>query len=160
MPSFDVVSDVDIHELNNALDQANREIGNRFDFKGVDAKFELKESTVTLTTESTFQLRQMMDILRLKLTSRKIDIACLKVNPPDTSMSKAIQTAVVQQGIETPIAKKIVKMLKEKKFKVQSSIQGEKLRITGKKRDELQAVMAFLKEAELELPLQFDNFRD
>ena len=160
MPSFDVISEVDTHELNNALDQANREIGNRFDFKGVDAKFELKESTITLTTESTFQLKQMMDILRLKLTSRSIDIASLKVNPPDTSMSKAIQTAVVQQGIETLIAKKIIKMLKAEKFKVQSAIQGEKLRITGKKRDELQLVMSFLREAELELPLQFDNFRD
>jgi len=160
MPSFDVVSEVDEHELNNAVDQANREIGNRFDFKGIDAKFELKESVITLTTESAFQLKQMMDVLHLKMTARKIDIGCLETSDPVTSLSKSTQMVNVKQGIETVTAKKIVKMIKEKKMKVQAAIQGEKLRVTGKKRDDLQAVMAFLRESDISLPLQFDNFRD
>ncbi len=160
MPSFDVVSEVDEHELNNAVDQASREIGNRFDFKGVNASFELKDSVITLTSDSAFQLKQMMDILHLKLTARKIDIGCLESSEPVTSMSKATQTVTVKQGIEQAIAKKIVKMIKDKKMKVQAAIQGEKLRVTGKKRDDLQAVMAFLRESDITLPLQFDNFRD
>lgn len=161
MPSFDVVSQVDEHELSNAVDQANREIGNRFDFKGIDAKFELKESVITIVAESTFQLKQMLDVLRHKLTARKIDIACLVAGEPQTSLSKATQPVTVQQGIESAMAKKIVKMIKEqKKLKVQTAIQGDQLRVTGKKRDDLQSVIAFLKEADLSVPLQYENFRD
>ncbi|MFK8029192.1 MAG: YajQ family cyclic di-GMP-binding protein [Gammaproteobacteria bacterium] len=160
MPSFDVVSEVDEHELNNAIDQANREIGNRFDFKGVNAQFELKDSVITLTTESPFQLKQMLEMLHLKMTARKIDIGSLEASEPSTSLSKATQTVMVKQGIDQTVAKKIVKMIKDKKMKVQASIQGEKLRVTGKKRDDLQAVMAFLRESDIKLPLQFDNFRD
>ncbi len=160
MPSFDVVSEVDEHELSNAVDQANREIGNRFDFKGIDATFALKESVITLTSESAFQLKQMIDVLHLKMTARKINIGCLETSDPVTSLSKSTQMVNVKQGIETVTAKKIVKMIKDKKMKVQAAIQGEKLRITGKKRDDLQAVMAFLRESDIELPLQFDNFRD
>ncbi len=160
MPSFDVVSEVDEHELNNAVDQANREIGNRFDFKGVTATFELKDNVITLTSESAFQLKQMLDVLHHKMTARKIDIACLETSEPNTSLSKSTQLVNVKQGIETVTAKKIVKMIKEKKMKVQAAIQGEKLRVTGKKRDDLQAVMAFLRESDIDLPLQFDNFRD
>ena len=160
MPSFDVVSEVDEHELSNAVDQANREIGNRFDFKGVNATFELKESVITLTSESAFQLKQMIDVLHHKMTARKIDIGSLEASDPVTSLSKSTQMISVKQGIETVTAKKIVKMIKDKKLKVQAAIQGEKLRVTGKKRDDLQAVMAFLRESDIELPLQFDNFRD
>lgn len=160
MPTFDVVSEVDTHELNNALDQANREVGNRFDFKGVDARFEIKESVITMHCESEFQLKQMLEILRHKMTSRKIDVACLKPGEVHTAMNKATQVLTIQQGIETLTAKKMVKIIKEKKFKVQTSIQGEKLRVSGKKRDDLQAVISFLKEADFELPLQFENFRD
>ncbi len=160
MPSFDVVSEVDLHELRNAVDQASREIGNRFDFKGVDAKFELKESTVVMTSDSDFQLKQMPDVLHHKMASRKIDIACLKTDPVQVSGTKAIQNVVVQQGIETVLAKKMVKIIKDSKMKVQAAIQGEKLRVTGKKRDELQKVMTLLKDSDVSLPLQFDNFRD
>ena len=160
MPSFDVVSEVDEHELNNAVDQASREIGNRFDFKGVNANFELKDSVITLTSDSAFQLKQMLDVLHHKLAARKIDIGSLEASEPVTSLSKATQLVTVKQGIETAIAKKIVKMIKDKKLKVQAAIQGEKLRVTGKKRDDLQAVMAFLRESDIKLPLQFDNFRD
>ena len=160
MPSFDVVSEVDTHELNNAIDQANREVGNRYDFKGVDARFELNESVITMHSESEFQLKQMLEMLRLKMTSRKIDVACLTPGNIHTAMNKATQTLAIQQGIETVVAKKMVKMIKEKKFKVQTSIQGEKLRVTGKKRDDLQKVIAFLKDSDIELPLQFENFRD
>ncbi|NNF15410.1 MAG: YajQ family cyclic di-GMP-binding protein [Gammaproteobacteria bacterium] len=160
MPSFDVVSEVDHHELNNAIDQANREVGNRFDFKGVDARYELKDAVITMTAEAEFQLKQMLEILRHKMTSRKIDVACLVPGDIDTAMNKATQTLTVQQGIETLVAKKIVKMIKEKKMKVQTAIQGEKLRVTGKKRDDLQKVIGFLKEADLKLPLQYENFRD
>jgi len=160
MPSFDVVSEVDSHELSNAVDQASREIGNRFDFKGVDAKFELKESTITMQAEAEFQLKQMLEVLRHKMTSRKIDVACLKTEAIHTALNKAVQPVIVQQGIETAIAKKMVKLIKEKKMKVQAAIQGEKLRVTGKKRDDLQTVMGFLKDADFGVPLQFDNFRD
>ncbi len=160
MPTFDVVSEVDEHELSNAVDQANREIGNRFDFKGVNATFALKESVITLTSESAFQLKQMIEVLHLKMTARKIDIGCLETSDPVTSLSKSTQMVNVKQGIETVTAKKIVKMIKDKKMKVQAAIQGEKLRVTGKKRDDLQVVMAFLRESDIDLPLQFDNFRD
>ena len=160
MPSFDVVSEVDAHELSNAVDQANREIGNRFDFKGVDAKFELKESVVELTAEADFQLRQMLDILRLKMTKRAIDVTCLDIADPVVTGNRATQIATVRQGIDAALAKKMVKAIKESKMKVQAAIQGEKVRVTGKKRDDLQSAIALLKDAGYDLPLQFNNFRD
>jgi len=160
MPSFDVVSEVDEHELANAVDQANREVGTRFDFKGIDAKFEIKNGVVELSAEATFQLKQMLDILRMKMTKRSIDVSCLDVGSPTVTGSRAVQNATVRQGIETVLAKKMVKQIKESKMKVQAAIQGEKLRVTGKKRDDLQSVMTLLREADLGLPLQFDNFRD
>ncbi len=160
MPSFDVVSEVDMHELSNAVDQANREVSNRFDFKGTGAKFELEESTVSLTAQVEFQLQQMMDILRQKLSKRGIDIGALDVKDPVVSGNEARQAAVVRQGIDSALAKKLVKSIKDAKLKVQAAIQGEQVRVTGKKRDDLQSVIAMLREADVDLPLQFTNFRD
>ena len=161
MPSFDIVSEVDMHELNNALDQANREVGTRFDFKGIDASFELSASEdIEVSAEVDFQVRQMMEILRAKLVKRCIDTKSLLEGDVVTSGQKATMLVKVQQGIESETARKIVKMVKATKIKVQTAIQGEKLRVSGKKRDDLQKVMALLKEAKLDIPLQFDNFRD
>lgn len=160
MPTFDIVSEVDMHELTNAVDQASREIGTRFDFKGVDASFELVESVITMTAQVEFQLEQMLDILKSKLVKRKIDVTCLKLGDVVTVGQKAIQKVTVQQGIETDIARKIVKHVKDLKMKVQIAIQGDKLRVTGKKRDDLQDVIAVLRDGDFGIPLQFDNFRD
>ena len=160
MPSFDVVSKVDMHELSNAVDQANREVDTRFDFKGVGAKFEMTEEAITLSAKEEFQLRQMMEILRLKLSKRKIDVACLKEGEPVMSGTTAKLVSQVQQGIEQPLAKKMIKQIKDQKMKVQAAIQGDQLRVTGKKRDDLQKVIALLEDAEFGLPLQFTNFRD
>ncbi len=160
MPSFDVVSEVDIQEVRNAVDQANREVGTRFDFKGVEASFELKESSVLLSAEQEFQLGQMMDILRQKLVKRGVDIACMEIADPEVSLNASRQTVTIRQGIEGDLAKKMVKAIKASKLKVQAQIQGEQVRVTGKKRDDLQQVMGLLKEADYGLPLQFQNFRD
>lgn len=160
MPSFDIVSEVDMHELTNAVDQANREVGNRFDFKGTGAEFELAEATVSLKAQVEFQLQQMLDILHNKLAKRDIDIACLDAGEPVTSGQEARQSIVVRQGIDSTLAKQLVKRIKESKIKVQASIQGEQVRVSGKKRDDLQAVIALLREADLGLPLQYNNFRD
>ncbi|MBS0358985.1 MAG: YajQ family cyclic di-GMP-binding protein [Proteobacteria bacterium] len=160
MPSFDVVSEVDTHEVTNAVDQANREISTRFDFKDTGAKFVLKDNDITLTAPSDFQVKQMIDTLKNKMTSRHIDIQCLDLGTPEVSLHETRQTVKIKQGIEQEMAKKIVKMIKETNIKVQTAIQGEKLRVTGKKRDDLQEVIAFLKQAKINLPLQFDNFRD
>lgn len=160
MPSFDIVSEVDMHELTNAVDQAGREISQRFDFKGIDAKYDLKESVITLHAQHEFQIEQMLDMLRNKLAKRKIDVNALKVDPVESIGMRAQQKVTVQQGVETEVARKIVKHVKELKFKVQTSIQGEKLRVTGNKRDDLQAVIANLRQQSFGLPLQFNNFRD
>lgn len=160
MPSFDVVSEVDMHEVTNGVDQANREVGTRFDFKGTDAKFEQKEDVITMYADGEFQLGQMMDILNSKLHRRGIDIACLEKGKVESAGKQVKQPVTVRQGLETTLSKKIVKLIKDKKMKVQASIQGEKVRVTGKKRDDLQEVISMLKEANLEMPLQFDNFRD
>ena len=160
MPSFDVVSEVDIQEVRNAVDQANREVGTRFDFKGVEASFELKESSVLLSAEQEFQLGQMMDILRQKLVKRGVDIDCLDVAEPEVSLNASRQTVTIRQGIDSDLAKKMVKAIKASKIKVQAQIQGEQLRVTGKKRDDLQQVIALLKQGDYQLPLQFQNFRD
>jgi uncharacterized protein YajQ (UPF0234 family) len=160
MPSFDVVSQFDAHEASNAVDQANREVTNRFDFKGTGSKFVLEEQVVSLTSQTEFQLAQMMDILRQKMAKRGIDVACMKEEDPELSGSEARQRVILRQGIDTPLARELVKKVKASKLKVQSSIQGEKLRINGKKRDDLQAIISLLKEAEIDLPLQYENFRD
>lgn len=160
MPSFDVVSEVDAHELANAVDQANREIGTRFDFKGSGAKIEHAEALLTLHADNEFQIKQISDILHGKLAKRGVDIAVLKADKIEISGSKAQQKVTVRQGIESELAKKIVKLIKDSKLKVQAAIQGEQVRVTGKKRDDLQEVMALLRGAQLELPLQYTNFRD
>ena len=160
MPSFDIVSEVDTHELTNAIDQASRELTTRFDFKGVDARYERDESTITQSAPSEFQLQQMTDILRQRLTARKIDASCLEFGDIETNLAGARQKITVKQGIEQPVAKKIIAAIKAAKLKVEAQINGEKVRVTGKKRDDLQMAMALLKKSDIELPLQFENFRD
>lgn len=160
MPSFDIVSEVNPHELTNAVDQANRELSTRFDFKGVEAKFEHEGESITLSAPSDFQLKQMTDILRARLIARGIDVRCLEFKDVLTNLAGARQTVLVKQGIERDLAKKIQTAIKDAKLKVESQINGDKLRVTGKKRDDLQAAIALLRGAEFERPLQFDNFRD
>lgn len=160
MPSFDVVSEVDHHELSNAIDQANREVSTRFDFKGTGSIFELTGQLIAMNTESDFQLQQMYDILCNKLVKRGVDIACLEKGEPVIQARTATQAITVREGIETVDAKKMVKLIKERKMKVQTAIQGSQLRVSGKKRDELQAAIALLKSEKFGLPLQFKNFRD
>ena len=160
MPTFDIVSEVDMHEMKNAVDQAAKEISNRFDFKGVEATFELKDGEIILTAQGDFQIQQMMDVLRFKIAKRSLDASCLKTTGVKSVGQRAIMNAAIQQGIETETARKIVKKVKDQKMKVQVAIQGEKLRVTGKKRDDLQGVMAMLKDENYGLPLQFNNFRD
>lgn len=160
MPSFDVVSELNEHEVSNAVDQANREVGTRFDFKGSNAKFELKDLVVTLSAPADFQLKQMMDILNLKLSKRGIDLACLKVDEPIITGQTAKQIVTLRHGIETEIGKKIQRLIKDSKVKVQAALQDKQVRVTGKSRDDLQATIAMLRGAKLEMPLQFTNFRD
>ncbi|MDP1707657.1 MAG: YajQ family cyclic di-GMP-binding protein [Gammaproteobacteria bacterium] len=160
MPSFDVVSEVDMHELANALDQCNREIGTRFDFKGSGANVEQAAALLTLHADNEFQIKQISDILHSKLAKRGVDVGVLKADKIEISGSKALQKITVRQGIESDLARKIVKLIKDSKLKVQAAIQGEQVRVSGKKRDDLQEVMALLRNAKLELPLQYINFRD
>jgi uncharacterized protein YajQ (UPF0234 family) len=160
MPSFDVVSEVNPHELTNAVDQANRELSTRFDFKGVDAKFVLEDQVINQSAPSDFQLKQMEDILRARLIARGIDVRCLEFGDVETNLAGARQKVSVKQGIERELAKKIQGALKDAKIKVDSQINGDKLRVNGKKRDDLQAAIALLKAGNYERPLQFDNFRD
>jgi uncharacterized protein YajQ (UPF0234 family) len=161
MPTFDIVSEVDKHELTNAVDQANREVDNRFDFRGTDASVEQSDKVLTLNANSDFQLDQLLDILRMKLIKRKIEVSCLEVKDSIGNGKMRKQEVIIREGIDKDLSRKIVKLVKESKIKVQSAIQGESVRITGKKRDDLQAVMALLKGNEsLEMPLQYNNFRD
>ena len=160
MPSFDVISEVDNHELTNAVDQASRELTTRFDFKGVDASFSLEDEVISMSAPSDFQLQQMTDILRARLSARGIDVRCLEFGEVETNLAGARQKISVKQGIERELAKKIQTALKESKIKVDSQINGDKLRVNGKKRDDLQAAIALLRGEEFELPLQFENFRD
>ncbi len=160
MPSFDIVSEVDQHEVSNSVDQSNREVATRFDFKGSGAQYELKESVITLVAENEFQLQQMRDILQPRLAKRGIDLLCIKVDSPQVAGRQAKQNITLRQGIEAPLAKQIIKLIKDGKLKVQASIQGDQVRITGKKRDDLQEAIALLRSSELEMPLQFTNFRD
>jgi len=160
MPSFDVVSEVDLHELRNAVDQSNREISNRFDLKGSSAKFELDQKQVKITADAEFQANQLKDILVTKLIKRSIDPKCADIGDVQ-AYGKVVHLMVgIREGIEQALAKKIIKLIKSNKLKVQTAIQGEKLRVTGKKRDDLQQVIALVKQESLEWPLQYNNFRD
>ncbi len=160
MPSFDTVSEVDLHEVTNAVDQANREISNRFDLKNTGATIEQNESDLLIKADQEFQLHQVMDILRGKMAKRGVDADALTPGDIETNISEARQTVAIVQGIDQPTAKKIVKTIKQSKIKVQAAIQGDKVRVTGKKRDDLQSVMSLLREEKFPVPLQFDNFRD
>ncbi len=160
MPSFDVVSELNAHELANAVDQANRELSQRFDFKDTGAHYELEELTVTLSAQVDFQLKQMLEILKLRLGKRGIDLACLDVQEPQTTLSSARQEVRLKHGIDADTGKQIMRVLKDSKLKVQGSIQGEKVRVTGKQRDDLQAAIQLLRTAKVAVPLQFNNFRD
>lgn len=160
MPSFDTVSEVDLQEITNAVDQANREVGNRYDFKGSCAKVEHAENQITLFADSEFQLDQVKDILHLKMARRGIDLASIEESKVEVTNNQARQVLTVIQGISQDIARRIVKLVKDSKIKVQVSIQGDKVRVSGKKRDDLQAVISLLKQAAIDLPLQYENFRD
>ena len=160
MPSFDIVSEVDQHELTNAVDQANRELKTRFDFRNVEASFKLDDGVITQTAPSDFQLKQMLEILRARIAARGIDLRCLDAAAAEVNLAQARQRITVKQGIEQAQAKKIIAALKAAKLKVEAQINAEKLRVSGKKRDDLQAAMALLRAGEFELPLQFENFRD
>lgn len=160
MPSFDVVSELDAHEVANAVDQANREVSQRFDFKDTGARYELQDFTVTLHAEVDFQLKQMLDILLPRLAKRGIDIACARPGEPQVTLNAASQAVVLQHGIDAETGRKIQRLVKDSKLKVQAAIQGEQVRVTGKQRDELQAAIALIRGAGLAVPLQFRNFRD
>jgi uncharacterized protein YajQ (UPF0234 family) len=160
MPSFDIVSEVDMHQLTNAVDQAGRIVANRFDFKGVEASFERQERTVLLTAEAEFQITQMEDMLRSALIKCDIDPAAMDCGEPEASGKLVKSTIILRHGLDSSQCKAIVKRIKEAKLKVQAQIQGEQVRVTGKKRDDLQQVMALLREDDFDAPLQFNNFRD
>ncbi|MDA3870243.1 MAG: YajQ family cyclic di-GMP-binding protein [Gammaproteobacteria bacterium] len=160
MPSFDVVSEIDSHELTNAVDQMNRELNTRFDFKGSDAKVTLKDGAMNFEATNEFQVRQMHDIMYKKLSARSIDVACLDKGKIEERGMRAYQTIKVREGLDKEMAKKVVKLIKDAGIKVQAAIQGEQVRVTGKKRDDLQQVMTMLKSADIDMPLQYNNFRD
>ncbi len=160
MPSFDVVSEVDVHQLTNAVDQSNRIVTTRFDFKGAEASFERQERVITITAEAEFQTEQMVDMLRTALIKCDIDPKAMECGDPEASGKLVRQSVELRHGLDTELCKKLVKKIKEMKLKVQSQVQGDQVRVTGKKRDELQRVMAMLRELDIEQPLQFSNFRD
>lgn len=160
MPSFDIVSEIELSEVQNAVDNANRELQTRFDFRGVDASFELNKEEIKLGADAEFQLKQMMDILRDKVIKRNIDASSLDAGEMEHSGKRYYQTVKLKQGIATDMAKKLTKIIKDSKLKVQTAIQGDEVRVTGKKRDDLQAAMALVRGAELGQPFQFTNFRD
>lgn len=160
MPSFDICSEIDLQEVRNAVDQANREIGTRFDFKGVKASFELADGKILMTAEQEFQLQQMMDILRQKLVNRSVDLKALNPRDPVASLNAARQEIGLKQGVDSETAKRMVKEIKAGKLKVQAQIQGDQVRVTGKKRDDLQETIALLRAGDWGLPIQFTNFRD
>ena len=160
MPTFDVVSEVDLQEVRNAVDQTNREVGARFDFKGTDTRVEQDEAALTLCSESEFQIKQVLDILYGKLAKRGVDVGFLELGELRVSGKSARQAVTIRQGIDAALAREMVKRVKGSKLKVQASIQGDKVRVSGKKRDDLQQVIALLREAEYSQPLQYVNFRD
>ncbi len=160
MPSFDVVSEIDSHELTNAVDQANRELAQRFDFRDSGAIFELEGLVVKLKANNEFQLKQMGDILRLKIAKRGIDVACMEFKDSEKNLAEARQDVALRHGVDADCARKLVRIIKDSKMKVQAGIHGEKVRITGKKRDDLQDAIALLRKSEFDRPLQFENFRE
>ena len=160
MPSFDIVSEIDQQELTNAVDQANREISNRFDFKGTDSKIELIENGLIIISSSEFQVKQIHDVLETKIVKRKIDVRCLKYGDIIENNKEAQQTVEIKKGVDAELARKIVKMIKSSKLKVQAAVQGDQVRLTGKKRDDLQQTIAAIKEEKFGTPLQYINFRD
>ena len=162
MPSFDIVSELEKHQVTNAIDQSNRIVANRFDFKGVNAHFDYADKVVTMVAEADIQVQQMLDILRQALIKSGIDIACLDIKDSEQSGKTVKQLITLREGLEQELAKKIIKLIKEKKMKVQAAIQGEQVRVTGKKRDDLQEAIALLRieQDALGMPLQFTNFRD
>ncbi len=160
MPSFDIVSEIDQHELGNAIDQTNREISTRFDFKDADAQVEKTEQSLTLHAQTEFQIQQILDVLYKKLAKRGIDIIAFEAGQPEIQNRRARLTLTIKQGLDKEMAKKVTKLIKDSKIKVQASVQGEQIRVTGKKRDDLQQIIGLLREQQLGLPLQFINFRD
>ncbi|MGJ8691987.1 MAG: YajQ family cyclic di-GMP-binding protein [Thalassotalea sp.] len=160
MPSLDIVSEINLEDVRNATENVTRELATRFDFRGVEASYEWKSPIVTLKAEGDFQINQMVDMLRGQLAKHKIDAKALTVGTLNHSGKTYSRQVTFKEGIEQPVAKKVVKLIKDSKLKVQTSIQGEQLRVTGKKRDELQAVMQLVREADLEQSFQFNNFRD
>ncbi|GAB5381665.1 MAG: YajQ family cyclic di-GMP-binding protein [Aliiglaciecola sp.] len=160
MPSFDIVSEIDMNEVRHSVDNANRELSTRFDFRGVEASIEYKDESVLLTAEGEFQLQQLQDMLRNACSKRKLDTSAMESQDVVRSGKTWRRTIKFKQGIEQPIAKKLVKLIKDNKMKVQASIQGDQLRVNGKKRDDLQATMALIKGEDLGQPFQFTNFRD
>lgn len=160
MPSFDIVSEVDKHELTNAVDQTSREVATRFDFKNTGARVELVDGAVILHGDNEFQLDQLTEILHKKMAKRGIDIACLQAETPEMAGGRARQKITVRQGIDKELGRKIIKLVKDSKLKVQATIQEEQVRVSGKNRDDLQQIIALLRGADLGLPLQFTNFRD
>jgi uncharacterized protein YajQ (UPF0234 family) len=160
MPSMDIVSEINLEEARNACENAARELETRFDFRGVEASFEWKSPTIQMAAEAEFQLKQMGDMLRAQMAKRNIDAKAMNSGSVVHSGKTFKQEVTFQEGIEQPVAKKVVKLIKDSKLKVQTAIQGDKLRVTGKKRDDLQAVMQLVREAELEQSFQFNNFRD
>lgn len=160
MPSFDIVSEVDLHQLTNAVDQAGRIVANRFDFKGVDASFERDERRIVITAEAEFQVEQMQDMLRSALIKCEIDPRAMDCGEPEVSGKLVRQSVQLQHGLDSDQCRAIVKRIKAEKLKVQAQVQGEQVRVTGKKRDDLQGVIALLREEDFGAPLQFNNFRD
>jgi cyclic-di-GMP-binding protein len=160
MPSFDVVSRLNAHEVTNAVDQASREVSQRFDFKGTGARFEHEEFKITLHAPADFQLKQMLEILRLRISKRGIDVVCMQVAEPQIALNAARQEVTLKHGIDADTGRKLAKLLKESGLKVQTQIQGEQLRVTGKKKDDLQAAIALLRKSDAGVPLQYVNFRD
>jgi uncharacterized protein YajQ (UPF0234 family) len=160
MPSFDAVSKVDVHELTNALDQARRELDKRYDLRGTGARFELEGYVITQFAQSEYQLEQLLEILRLRLAARGIDLRSIELGTVETNVAEARRTITIKQGIEQSVAKNLVARLRAAKLKVEAQINGDKLRVTGKKRDDLQAAIALLRKADIEVALQFENFRD
>ena len=159
MPSFDTVSELNSHEVANAVDQANRELGQRFDFKDTGAVFELEESTVKMRAEVDFQLKQMLEILKVRLAKRGIDLTCMEVKDPVTNLASAVQDVILKQGLDQEVGKKLIRIIKDSKLKVQASIQEKQVRVVGKNRDDLQAVIALIKAKDLGIALQFTNYR-
>ncbi|MGD9843521.1 MAG: YajQ family cyclic di-GMP-binding protein [Steroidobacteraceae bacterium] len=160
MPSFDIVSELKQHEVVNAVDQATRELGTRFDFKGTNAKIELSEKTITISAQAEFQLQQLLDILKLRLAKRGIDVQCMKIDDPVVNLASAKQVITLREGIDSELGKKVQRVIKDSKIKVQAALQDKQVRVTGKSRDDLQSVMALIRAADLDMPLQYTNFRD